>query len=455
MDWIGAGRLPLLCRRNYYYEFLHMLPWGLVAGVVEGNFAAIVVNKTFGGGPLLLWIASTSHVAMFVTSLAWGALCVGRRKIALMTVGIAGVGLLLATVGAVPRNPVGGWLFVAQMAAAQFFTTGVMTVRTALWKSNYPATARGQVTAKFQMVRAVAGMVAILAAANIFDQWPGSYRAVYPAVALCALLAGLWLRRIRVRAEVSELRRIHAAARARDDHDTPKPVSPWGAISPVGLFRQSVRILRSDRRFARYCTSLMSAGIGNLLIRTVVIIVIAEELLADMGRGAAVYATSAILLDVLPRAVMLGALGRMGRWYDRIGVIQFRVTNGLFWLLSIVTGTAGTLLVVYDDAVGAYALFFAVLLFAVRAVAMGLGYAGGSLAYNLGHLHFAEPDRAELYMGIHVTLSGLRGLTMPGVGVLLWVWIGWPVWLVAILFSVIGVIGYVTLAQEESRGSTT
>jgi hypothetical protein len=80
---------------------------------------------------------------------------------------------------------------------------------------------------------------------------------------------------------------------------------------------------------------------------------------------------------------------------------------------------------------------------------MGLAYAGGALAYNLGHLHFAHPDQAELYMGVHVTLSGLRGLIMPGLGVLLWHWIGWPVWLLACAFSFLGVLGYIGLARSE------
>jgi len=79
-----------------------------------------------------------------------------------------------------------------------------------------------------------------------------------------------------------------------------------------------------------------------------------------------------------------------------------------------------------------------------------LANAGGALAYNLGHLHFAHPDQAEIYMGIHVTLSGLRGLVMPGLGVLLWDWIGWPVWLIACLFSFLGFLGYSGLALTES-----
>ena len=445
MDWTRAERFPLLCRRNYYYEFLHTLPWGVVAGVVEGNLAAVVASRTFHAGPVLLWIASATPIAMYITSLVWGALCVGRRKVALMTVCIAGTALFLATVAAVPGGRYGGWYFAAQMAAAQFFVTGVLTVRSALWKSNYTTNVRGQATARFQMVRAVTGTAAVLAAATVFDRWPDAYRWIYPSLSVCCLVAVAFLWKIRVRGEQTELRRIHAGG------DGPRPVSPWSAANPILLMRQTVRVFRDDPRFARYCSSLMLVGIGNLLVGTISVVIVVEKMLTDMGHYPSVYAASTILLDVFPRVVMLGVLGRMGRWYDRVGVVQFRVSNGVHWALTNVTGVLGALFVVYGDAIGPYALVGAVVMFAARGVTLGLGYAGGSLAYNLGHLHFADPDRAELYMGIHVTLSGIRGLAMPGLGMLLWAWIGWPVWLVALLFSVLGVVGYVSLAREEAR----
>jgi hypothetical protein len=119
----------------------------------------------------------------------------------------------------------------------------------------------------------------------------------------------------------------------------------------------------------------------------------------------------------------------------------------------MILGTVGTVLVVHSEAVGPNAIAWCIAAFAARGVFLGLGYAGGSLAWHLGHLHFAQPQRAELYMGIHVSLTGLRGLTMPGLGILLWAWIGWPVWLIAVGFSVLGVFGYVALAQDESRQS--
>jgi hypothetical protein len=56
----------------------------------------------------------------------------------------------------------------------------------------------------------------------------------------------------------------------------------------------------------------------------------------------------------------------------------------------------------------------------VSAVIQGLAFGGGVLAWNLGHLDFAPAHRASEYMGVHVTLTGLRGLIAPFLAVGIW-----------------------------------
>ena len=83
LDILGTRKLPFLTRRNYLYEFRHLLCWSILAGLVEGQFASVLVSKTFHGSPLLIAIASATPFAAYVFSLAWGMLCVGRPKVGL------------------------------------------------------------------------------------------------------------------------------------------------------------------------------------------------------------------------------------------------------------------------------------------------------------------------------------------------------------------------------------
>jgi hypothetical protein len=53
-------------------------------------------------------------------------------------------------------------------------------------------------------------------------------------------------------------------------------------------------------------------------------------------------------------------------------------------------------------------------------VVFGVARGGGNLAWSLGHNDFAHPERAGLYMGVHATLTGVRGVFAPFVGMLLY-----------------------------------
>jgi hypothetical protein len=61
-------------------------------------------------------------------------------------------------------------------------------------------------------------------------------------------------------------------------------------------------------------------------------------------------------------------------------------------------------------------------LLAAARLVLGVARGGGSIAWQLGHNHFAPPERAGLYMSVHVTLTGLRGLIAPFLG--MWLYVG-------------------------------
>src|SRR5437773_1404899 len=59
------------------------------------------------------------------------------------------------------------------------------------------------------------------------------------------------------------------------------------------------------------------------------------------------------------------------------------------------------------------------------AVLLGAAQAGANLGWNLGHNDFASIGRAQHYMGVHVTLTGLRGGVAPPLGVLAYMGLEW------------------------------
>ena len=53
----------------------------------------------------------------------------------------------------------------------------------------------------------------------------------------------------------------------------------------------------------------------------------------------------------------------------------------------------------------------------ISALVLGVGIGGGMLGWNLGHNDFAPEERVADYLGLHVSLTGLRGLAAPLIGV--------------------------------------
>jgi hypothetical protein len=69
------------------------------------------------------------------------------------------------------------------------------------------------------------------------------------------------------------------------------------------------------------------------------------------------------------------------------------------------------------------AVLQSIFLLGVGRVFGGIARSGGGLAWNIGHNDFAPSARAGLYMGVHVTLTGIRGATAPFLGMALY--LGW------------------------------
>jgi hypothetical protein len=78
-----------------------------------------------------------------------------------------------------------------------------------------------------------------------------------------------------------------------------------------------------------------------------------------------------------------------------------------------------------------------------------MGSAGGVIAWPLGHLAFASDHRANLYLGLHVALTGLRGLLMPIVAFVLNEQIGNWSFAVALALGIGSNLMYRKLLREE------
>jgi hypothetical protein len=210
-------------------------------------------------------------------------------------------------------------------------------------------------------------------------------------------------------------------------------------------------VLRADSAFARYQVWQFVLGASNMMIEAPLIYLVSRELQAS-------YVVSIALTQAIPLGLSVVMMPFWAAWLDRVHVLDFRA--GHSWLFT------GSTLLTWTGA-----LTGSLWLVAAGRVLAGVARGGGSLAWSLGHNDFAAPDRVTLYMGIHVTLTGVRGAIAPFLGMLLYVgWveraipgldaslpafggIGAQVFLVSAAMSVAATLGFNALARERVAGA--
>ena len=370
-----------------------IVPWGLLGlalGLVEGATAAVLVKQHFtGAAPVFavnLAVALVSGAPAFsnVLSFVWANLAHGRARVQLIVALQAGFALLVGCVSFASRAAGGLVLTVLSVVAARVVWAGVLTMRAAVWTANYPRNVLARITGRLVIVNSVA-----VACSAALVGWALEARAVdarwlYGGGALAGLL-GAWLyRAMRVRREFRLLAE-EAASGVRGE--------------PFSL-RMLTRILKEDPAYREYMLWMGIYGGGNLMLTAQLVLLFSERLHLTSG-------TQIGLLAVVPLITQPLFLPFWARLFDGSHVIRFRSRQG--WALVLASAAM---------CAGVFSAWLPLLW--AGAVLLGAANAGANLGWNLGHTDFASVGRAQHYMGVHVTLTGLRGGVAPPVGVLLY-----------------------------------
>jgi MFS family permease len=122
------------------------------------------------------------------------------------------------------------------------------------------------------------------------------------------------------------------------------------------------------------------------------------------------YVVSIGIVMLIPFLLNLATIPLWARYLDRVHVAEFRARQNLLWVVGVVIMFWG-------------ALTLSLLWLAIGRIVCGITNGGGTLAWQLGHNDFAPRDQLAAYMGIHVTLTGVRGAFAPFLGMALY--LGW------------------------------
>ena len=422
--------LPPLLRRTYGRELVSWAFLPLMLGAIEGGTIGIVVKKAFTGQPgvdpywldlATAWALAAPNIAN-LSSFIWAALAKGRPKVKFIAWLQTAACVLVAAIAFFPRN---GWGLIAvciTLGLARTAWTGVITVRAAVWRNNYPTASRAAIAGKLATVQSLFLAAAGFTVGKAMDWSPDNYHLLFPALALFGFVGNLIYRTVR-------LRRARQLQRA--EHDGRKTDT---GFNPMGM----VDLLRADPLYARFMWWMSVFGFGNLMLAAPMTFVSTDELKLDYTAGIMINAIVPLL--IMPLAIPLWA-----RLMSRTHIIQFRSIHGWSFVLASVAVTLASYL-------------HSIQLLYLGSALLGVGYAGGTLAWNLGHQDFASAERDAEYMAVHVTLNGIRGIFAPLAAWGLHQWLaplGYAplVLVVCTVINTIGVLGFMSMRKQISPGA--
>ena len=382
-------RLPFIARTLMPREIRANATMAVALGALEGGVVGVVVKTRFDTFADPAWVnlavaivagapAFTNMASLWISGLAEG-----RDKTAWVSKLMLLTSIFLIVMALVPSSALGLALITVAMVLARFSWAGVITLRAAIWRANFPRHVRARITGRITVIYSLTIAMTAALIGLAMSWWPDVWRVLFPVAGLLGVLAAWRYQRTRIRSG-TRLRKNELAQQKN---------------RVGGQLRAGLNILSTDRWYRRYMLTMFAFGSGNLMVIALLVIILNEQF--GFARFEQVLITTTLPLISLAIFTPIWA-----RRLDAAHILDYRARQAWNFVLALGLFTLATIS-------GLTWLFW------IGALAMGAAFAGGKLGWNLGHNDFASDDQSTLYMGIHVTLTGIRGLIAPlaGVGV--------------------------------------
>ncbi len=384
----SPASMPLMTRRNYRWELSAALFLPAAIACVDGNMLGVIAEKSFNAPAFVIATLGATTPLANITSAFWTKTLHGTHRVhAINLIQI----LLLACVAAIALAPVNNFGLAILVIAAlmgRVFMTGIMNARSDVWRANYPRNHRARLTGKLTTLNALIIGVASVAVGVLMDQPdapPNAFRWFFFAAIASGILGTWCFSHIRWRGGPAQQR---AERRKRD------------ASGSSIRARDMINVLKQDKLYRKYMVAQFILGISNLAAFPVFIVALGDKF--ELG-----YTASLTLAVGIPITMPIITIPFWARLLDRVHIITFRVFHS--WVFVIANLLLGVGFLTQD-----------IWIITAARVTLGIAFGGGMLAWNLGHHDFASREMASIYMGIHATLTGVRGAIGPYIGALLY-----------------------------------
>lgn len=381
--------------RDALREHLFASAWaGLSNGIVL--LTDIILAKTLEAPGWQVTLLATLTPAANLASFYWAAQVHGRPK--------SGFFLLAALLGRLPLVLL-LWQSSAAMLIALNFLYAVasalfITATNAILQSRYSEEMRPRYFGLATSISAFFSILGVQGAGTLLERDGSVYPWLYAGAGMAGLLSAYHLYRMEIGG--AGPRRVRAWVQVGLQSVRRRLVPPVGEERPPGMM-QSLRMARAvlghNPGFVRFERNYMIYGFAFLSLLPVLPLYVVNELRMNYHQLSATKGLWSQVGLVVLSPILGVALGRLQplRFTGRAFLLLALYPLCLF--LSTLPGMPGRIQWVYA------ALFF-----------FSVAMAGVNLSWSLGSMHFAGEQDASAFQGIHVALTGVRGLLAPSLG---------------------------------------
>lgn len=173
--------------------------------------------------------------------------------------------------------------------------------------------------------------------------------------------------------------------------------------------RRTLKLLKENKQFAAFERSYSIYGMGFIMMTPIIPIYLVDVLRLS-------YTTNFLAKGVISQIGLLLLSPYIGKIHDRMHPFKFIsmafATLFIYPVLIIISSRF-----VDVPAVSVVLVFLAYLVF-------GIAMAAVNISWNMSSIYFAGKEDAAMYQSVHVTMTGIRGVIAPGLGLLLMKFVG-------------------------------
>ncbi len=417
--------LTRVSRLTLRRELQASLPLSFVTGVIACPFCVFVARKALGMPDYLIAFLVAFHMGGLLLPGFLIGLFNHKPKIRSLTIVLVVISVALISIYFTPDNSgtskIGSYLFILQIFIVNSFIAIFITLRSAIWRSNYLTSYRARIVILIYLVVQCGGGLAVFVFTDAMDRWNLPFQAIFAISGIAGLIGAFFYSKIKIHREKTQLRN-HAAN-----------------LQKIPLLA-GLKVLRTDIRFRNYMSWQMLNGFATHVVEFGILSILVNDLFkCNWLLGGSILTSVPLIISSISGIFW-------AKLFDKHSIYTVRIIGSLGWALS---RFILLLAIIYVN----------IPLLIVSRIVTGLAMGIGQLAWRLGHMEFSTPQNDSLYMGAHITLTGLRGVIAPAIGIMVYNHLKYGFWgqcfigISAIAITV-AALGFAIMRHSENKQSS-